>query len=69
MDYIKCKECGNYDEPLGGNLRIMSYTPDLCSDYTEEEQRQLRYDAFECGYGSVEEYLNSKALFLKEVKL
>lgn len=48
----------------------MSYTPDLCSNCTEEEeQRQLRYDAFECGYGSVEEYLNSKALFLKEVKL
>lgn len=60
MEFIKCERCNTYSEPTEHKLRH-SYGGnhlDLCWNCIDELERfELEYDAFECGYPSVEAYL------------
>jgi hypothetical protein len=71
VDYIKCDVCGKYDEKIDHNLRMtgISSVPNLCRKCIEESERKnLAYDAYECGFDSVEEYVAAKALWEMEQK-
>lgn len=60
MYFIKCELCGEYGEPNERNVRLQGVLNnlDLCDNCIEEEmQRKLQYDANECNFDSVEEYL------------
>lgn len=53
MAIFKCVNCGEYDDNTD-----LDNNKDLCFGCQEEDkQRQLKYDALECGFTNVDEYL------------
>ncbi|AEO93669.1 gp411 [Bacillus phage G] len=60
MNYLKCEVCGNYDEIPERTIRLHGKfgVSSVCGACIEKKDReQLEYDASECCYDSVEEYL------------
>lgn len=63
LDFVKCDVCGKYDERIDHNLQMtgVNGVPNLCGECIEESERKnLAYDAYECGFDSVEDYLAAK---------